>query len=229
MWKIRLDKYLWNLQIGSRKQIWELCKKWKILANWEISKSDQKIDFWDEIFLDFWDNPQILKVKEFVYILVNKPAWYVCSEVDEHIYKSYKKLLTDCIRAPSVKVAGRLDADTEGLIFCTNNGQLIHQITSPKKTLIKSYYVQVREILSEKNIQDLEAWVVLEDGYKTLPAKVDILWEKEINLHINEWKFHQIKRMLWTIWNEVVFLKRYKIWNFELGDLELWSWKEIQI
>ena len=228
MWKIRLDKYLWNLQIASRKEISQLCKKWKILVNWEKSKSDQKIDFWNEIFLDF-ENPQVLKVKEFVYILINKPAGYVCSELDEHNYKSYKHLLNDCIRKNVLKVAWRLDADTQGLLLCTNDGKFIHQITSPKKTLTKSYYVETRENLTQENIFELENWVILEDWYKTLPAKVDILGEKKINLHIHEWKFHQIKRMLWSVWNEVLFLKRYKIWDFELWDLKLWSWKEIEV
>lgn len=105
-------------------------------------------------------------VKQSVTILLNKPAGYVCSEIDEGGHLSYKQLLTDCVYAPLLKVAGRLDQDTKGLVVATSDGDLIHRIISPKKSKSESegkagewdkeYMVTCEKEVSDTDLVQLE-------------------------------------------------------------------------
>jgi 16S rRNA pseudouridine516 synthase len=108
--KIRLDKYLSNIGFCSRKETAKLAKKGLIKVNNEIvKKSDIKISLWDKIEV-LWEE---IIVKDKITVLLNKPSWYVSSDVDEGNYPSYKKLLENCIYKNMLNVAGRLDVDTE--------------------------------------------------------------------------------------------------------------------
>ena len=129
---------------------------------------------------------------------------YVCSDVAEGKYKSYRTLLDDCIYRDTLHVAGRLDADTTGLVLITNDGDLNHHIISPKKKMVKTYEVQLEKPIHDDAIKQLTAGVVLEDGYRTLPAHVIKTGEKKIILMIHEGKYHQVKRMLEAVGNKVI-------------------------
>ncbi|MEI6774856.1 MAG: pseudouridine synthase [bacterium] len=153
----------------------------------------------------------VIPYKPIVVILLHKPIGYVCSDVAEGKYKSYRMLLDDCIYKETLHVAGRLDADTTGLVLITNDGDLNHHIISPKKKMVKTYEVQVEKVINDAAIKQLEAGVVLEDGYHTLPAQVIKKSEKNIVLMIHEGKYHQVKRMLEAVDNKVVKLHRTQI------------------
>ena len=248
--KVRLDKYLANLGIGSREEVTKFVKQGFVKVNGElVKKADVKLQEGDEIcFLD-----EIIPVKENVTILIHKPAWYVSSDVDEGWYHSYKVLLSDCPYRNLLKVAWRLDVDTEGLLVASSDGSLIHNLISPKQGKQKIYYVELENELSQSHIDKLTQWVDIWD-YVAKPARLLILptsaeknlefgkfkketlsqipekllkWKQGILLAISEWKFHQIKRMAEAVWNKVVYLKRLKMWNYELEDLEKWSWKYV--
>ena len=92
-------------------------------------------------------------------------------------------------------VAGRLDRDTEGLVFCTNDGQFTRGIISPKKKLEKEYYVELASSISDEALMQLEAGVLIEDAYTTMPAQVKRVSETSILLTIHEGKYHQVKLM----------------------------------
>ena len=248
--KVRLDKYLANLWIASRKEIAKMVKQGLISVNSEeVKKSDIKLTENDTIQI-LWDEIPVL---ENVTLILHKPAWYVSSDVDEAGHKSYKHLLEDCIFKNLLKVAWRLDVDTEGLLVVSSDWKFIHELISPKRWKKKIYYVETQNKLSQQDIEKLEKWVDIGD-YVTLPAKVlklpadsekikqfwnfkgstlsqissqPIKWQDAILLEIVEWKFHQIKRMLEAVWNKVVYLKRLKMWDFELEDLLPWSWRKV--
>ena len=126
--------------------------------------------------------------------------------------------------------AGRLDYDTEGLVIIRTDGNLIHRIISPKKEVYKKYYVKVKKVLV--NEERLEAPLTLLDGkndtYITKDAKVEKIDDYSLYLSICEGKFHQVKRMLDAINNEVIYLNRVSIGKLELpSDLSLGSAIEI--
>jgi 16S rRNA pseudouridine516 synthase len=223
---VRLDKYLSQLWLVSRRSVWKIVSSWTVLVNGEeVYKSDLKIQYGDTVTFWWID----IEVKEFVYLLLNKPSWYVCSDIDEWWHASYQHLLKDCPYGKMMHVAGRLDFDTEWLVLCSNDGQFTHQIISPKKHLEKEYYVRTRDEIHDKTISELEKWVMLEDGYVTMPAKAVKDGSHSLKLIIVEGKFHQVKRMLEAVWNEVIYLRRDRIGEWRIDGIELGKWKYINV
>lgn len=135
----------------------------------------------------------------------------MCSDIPEGRHKSYRDLLDDCVYKETLHVAGRLDADTTGLVLITNDGDLNHQIISPKKKMTKIYEVDAEKPLSATNLNQLKNGVTLEDGYRTLPAQVQKISDKKILLSLHEGKYHQVKRMLEAVDNKVTKLHRTQI------------------
>lgn len=222
----RLDKYLANLWLLSRREAPLMCKKGAVLVNWEvIKKADYKLQWWEIISLD-WKK---IKVLEQVYCILYKSAWYISSDEDEFWYLSYKKQMLDCPYVNLLHVAWRLDVDTEWLLLLSNDGQFIHQVISPKRDKEKEYEVWLEKEINEDSCLELEHWVILDDWYKTKPAKVEKIEDKKILLTITEGKYHQVKRMLESVHNKVVYLKRLRIWDWNLEWLNPWDWKLIDI
>ncbi len=218
---MRIDKYLSNLWIASRKDINKLFKENKVYLNDIIcKKSDEKIKFWDKIKVD---EKEII-YKENIYVILNKPIDYVSSNIDESRYKSYKNLLTDCPYKDIIEIVWRLDVDTTWLLLLTNNWPLIHKLIHPKKDIFKTYYIESLNDISKQDLEKLENWVKIDD-FITKKAFAKKIKDKKIELSISEWKFHQIKKMLLAINNEVLKLHRISIWEIELGDLSEWKWR----
>ncbi len=221
----RLDKYLANLGLVSRREAPNACKSWNILVNGEIvKKSDFKLLGGEKLTV-FGQEVQVL---EKIYAILYKSAGYISSDEDEFGYPSYKKQMLDCPYVNLLHVAGRLDVDTEGLLLLSNDGQFIHQVISPKRDKEKEYEVWLQLPISLADCEQLQKWVQLDDGYLTKPAKVQQLEEKKILLTITEGKYHQVKRMLQAVGNEVVYLKRLRIGDWTLEGLEKGQWKLIE-
>lgn len=221
---VRLDRYLANLWYTSRRVSNLFMKDNNVLVNWlKASKSDMKLWLWDLVSIN-WDE---FEVKENVYVLINKPKWYISSNIDENWYLSYRKLLDSCPYRNIVNVAWRLDWDTEWLLIATSDWKKIHEIISPKRNCYKKYYCCWKNNLSDDDLNRLHKWVKLDDWYLTKMSIVERLSSNEVYLSIVEWKYHQIKRMFKSIWNDIVYLKRLSIWNISLWNLSLWEWKYI--
>lgn len=223
---MRLDKFIWNLGYGSRKQIHEHIKNWYIKVNFETTfEKDRKINFWD--IISVWE--ENIEYKEFIYVVLNKPEWFVSSTRAEWWHKSYLELLKDCPYSDIINIVWRLDFDTTWLLFLTNDWELTHKIISPKKDIFKKYIVWLKSEINENQIKKLETWVKVDlwekDSYVSKPAKVEKVNDKEIFLSITEGKFHQVKNMLEAVWNKVISLKRVSIWNLETLDLEMGKWR----
>ena len=113
---------------------------------------------------------------------------------------------------------GRLDKDTEGLLLITNDGDLAHRLLAPKKHVDKTYFVRLRDALSEEAGTKLETGVSIGEKKDTRPAKVERVDTDTILLTIQEGKFHQVKRMLQAVDNQVLYLKRITFGGLSLDE-----------
>ena len=220
---MRLDKFLGDQNIGTRKQIREYVKNGRCRVNGEVaSKADMHID--PEVDVIAFDEIE-LNYSQFHYYLLNKPVGVVSATRDKNA-----DTVLDLLDEPNVKglsPCGRLDIDTEGLLLITDDGELIHRLLSPKKHVDKVYEAHLAHELSEGDIRKLEEGVDIgdrnDDGSvdRTLPAKVLLTEDDEngrpvIHLTIREGRFHQVKRMLEAVGNEVLFLRRLSMGSLQL-------------
>ena len=209
---MRLDKFLCEMNIGSRSQVKTYIKQGLVSVNDIPAKSaDMKID---ENTAKIAFKGQTLSYQKFVYYMLNKPAGVV-SATQDNTADTVVSLLGDCYRKDIFPV-GRLDKDTTGLLLLTNDGELAHSMLSPKKHVDKTYLVETKERVTEEMILKLEQGVDIGEEKLTLPAKVKQLEDKKIELTITEGKFHQVKRMLKAIDNEVIYLKRLSMGSLKL-------------
>lgn len=216
MGKIRLDKYLADMGLGTRTEVKKDIKKGRISVNGEIIKSPEyKIDTQTDAVLA--DGKEIA-YEELIYYMLNKPQGVV-SATEDRRDKTVLDLISEKKRKDLFPV-GRLDKDTEGLLLITNDGELAHNLLAPKKHVDKKYFVRLKAPLSEENRKRLEEGVDIGEDKFTLPAQVFVLNEErdEAEIIIREGKFHQIKRMFHAVGNEVVFLKRLSMGSLVLDE-----------
>lgn len=219
---MRLDKYLAHAGIGTRKEVKMLIRKKHICVNGIVcAKDDTKInEKKDTITFDGED----VSYEPIVYIMLNKPKGVVSATIDE-----FHATVFDCIDAilpNDCFPVGRLDIDTEGLIFICNNGKLGHDLLSPKKHVDKTYYVALDHALNNEHIKMLESGTIVLDDVCIQPACVEVIDDTHIYLTICEGKYHQIKRMMHAVGNEVVYLKRIRMGNLYLDEsLQPGEWR----
>lgn len=207
----RLDKVLVHLGYGSRKEIKQLIKKKQITVNGvKAHDGGQKIfPLTDKITVQ----GQTVNYKEFIYVLLNKPQGTVSARKDRYSPTVIDLLPVELQNFKPFPV-GRLDKDTEGLLLLTNDGQLAHQLLAPKKQVPKTYYAKVDGLVTNNDIESFAKGIVLEDGYQTKPAKLNILEAgpcSKVKLTIYEGKFHQVKRMFLALGKTVTYLQRIAI------------------
>jgi len=211
---MRIDKFLSELNIASRSEAKKLIKQKRILVNGKtVTDAGFVIDeSKDCVELD----GKPLTYEKFVYFMLNKPAGVV-SATNDNIDKTVIDILSPEGRNDLFPV-GRLDKDTVGLLIITNDGDLGHRLTSPKHHADKTYLVKLRDDIDEPSIKKLETGVELNGDGMTRPAKVKVKDLKTIELSITEGKFHQVKRMLIAVGNEVVYLKRLSMGGLILDE-----------
>ncbi len=161
-------------------------------------------------------NGEPLTFCRFVYYMLNKPQGVV-SATRDLLDRTVLELLPEEKRAGLFPV-GRLDKDTEGLLILTNDGELAHRLLSPKRHVEKVYAVRIQRELSPEEIGRLSQGIDIGDDKPTAPAKVEVLGECEILLTIHEGRYHQVKRMLKAVGNEVLSLKRICFGRLQLDD-----------
>lgn len=226
----RLDKILANMGYGTRKEVKALVKRGEVLVNGEKMK-DSSVHINtdnDEIFV----LGEKLVYREFVYVMLNKPQG-VISATEDNRDRTVLDLMDDEIKFFNPAPVGRLDKDTEGLLLITNDGELNHMLLSPKRHVPKKYYAQIEGVVTKEDIEAFTNGVVLDDGYKSLPAKLKIIKANpgelsEIEVIIYEGKFHQVKRMFEAVGKKVVFLKRLEMGSLILDEkLSLGEYREL--
>lgn len=213
---MRLDKLLAHAGYGSRKDVKELLKKKRVkIADKVVVKGNLHVNPKEQIVTVDGDT---VDYEKYLYMIVHKPQNYISATVDDKD-KTVIDLVPEKYQHYDLAPVGRLDKDTEGLILLTNDGMLNHIITSPKTEIYKTYYATVDGQVTKEHIVQFKNGVVLDDGYKTKPAYLELVESgttSEIQLSICEGKFHQVKRMFRAIDMEVTYLKRLRI-----GDISL--------
>lgn len=221
---MRLDKFLCDTAGLTRTEAKNAVKKGQIAVNGHVQKAaDFKVKENTDT-VTFQGRP--LSYAAFHYYILHKPAGVITATEDKK-----ESTVMDILREEKVKnlfPVGRLDKDTEGLLLITDDGELAHNLLSPKKHVDKEYLVKVRDSISEDDCRKLSEGVDIGDEKPTAPAKVERVAEKEILLTIREGRFHQVKRMLQAVGNEVLYLKRLSMGSLRLPkDLEKGAYRPL--
>jgi len=227
---MRLDKFICKSTELTRTEAKKLLKSGEVKVNGEVIKNPAtQVHENNTITLDNGASEQTLSARKSRYIMMHKPQDTICSNVDE-IYPSILHYI-EVDKAFDLHIAGRLDADTTGLVLITDDGRWSHNIISPKKDCAKTYRVWLRDLIPEEKqitlIEHFNQGIQLQ-GEKTLtkPAILEIITKEEVLLTITEGKYHQVKRMFAAIGNKVVGLHREKIGEVILdAELELGQWR----
>lgn len=217
---MRLDKYLAHMGYGTRKEVKELIKKGNVVIDEQVIKSpDTKVNEDTIVIVDGMP----LQYVQYEYYLLNKPSGYLSATEDSH-YPTVMDLVF-CIRSDCAPV-GRLDLDTEGLLLITNDGQLAHQLLSPKHHVAKKYYVEVENTLPQDAKERFSKSMVFED-FTSSPAQYEQIDDTHATLIIHEGKFHQVKRMFEKIGCPVHYLKRIEFGFLNLEGVPLGEYREL--
>ena len=225
--EIRLQKYLAECGIASRRKAEEYIQKGKVQVNGKIiTELGVKIDPDKDIV--YFNNKKVEKQNENIYILLNKPIGYVTTTKDQF----NRQTVLDLIKGINKRIVpvGRLDMYTSGALILTNDGEFTYKVTHPSHEITKTYVATLRGIITNEEIEELRNGVEVED-YLTRPAKVKILktdTEKNISrieITIHEGKNRQVRKMCETIGRNVMALHRSKIGNIGVKDLKLGKWR----
>jgi 16S rRNA pseudouridine516 synthase len=211
---MRLDKYLCHARQLSRTQVRSVLKTGAVTVNGNIvKKPSHAVTVSDSVMLD----GEIVDIPAPRYFMLNKPSGYVCATIDaEH------PTVVDLINEPNkgqLQIAGRLDIDATGLVLLTDDGQWNHCITSPRHGHSKVYQVQLAAPLdTDIEVQFQQGIWLKGEKRPTLPAHCHRLAEREVELCIQEGRYHQVKRMFAAVNNRVLALHRCAIAHITLDS-----------
>lgn len=225
----RLDKILSNLGYGSRKEIKSIVKKGLVEIDGKLAKDNgMQVDPEASVIKV---NGEEIVYKKYIYLMMNKPNGVVSATYDK-----FDETVVDLLYAEDAVFepfpVGRLDKDTVGLLLLTNDGDLNHRLISPKHHVDKLYYAEIDKAVNETDIKAFEKGIVLDDGYKCMPAKLEILESDEegakVQVTLQEGKFHQVKRMFESVGKKVVYLRRIAFGGLPLDEsLEEGQYREL--
>ena len=209
---MRLDKYITECADYTRSEAKKLIKSGAAAVNGEICKNaETKIADTDTVTL----HGESLIYREYVYLMLNKPAGYV-SAVRDKAYPTVAELVPQEYARFNVYPVGRLDINTEGLLLLTNDGWFTHQLTSPNKNMYKRYFARLDAPAEESDIEAFAAGMEFKD-FTAKPARLEITDNpSEVYIEIAEGKFHQVRRMCARTGKNVLYLKRVAIGGLEL-------------
>ncbi|MBX4259692.1 pseudouridine synthase [Clostridium estertheticum] len=215
----RIDKILSNLGHGTRKEVKALLKKKKVEVDGVIATdSAMKVDPEKAVIKVSGDE---INYRKYIYLVMNKPAGVVSATVDRND-ETVIDLIDDQYRAFKPFPIGRLDKDTVGLLLITNDGELNHKLIAPKNHVDKVYYAEINKFIDASDINTFKKGVVIDDGYKCMPAELEVLTANEngseVMVTIQEGKFHQVKRMFESVNKNVMFLRRVSFGPLKLDE-----------
>lgn len=168
-------------------------------------------------------NGQKLTTRDFRYLLMHKPAGTICSNIDEAYPSLFNYLNID--KVTELHIAGRLDADTTGLVLITDDGRWSFNITRPEKQCQKVYRVGLSRPIADDVALMFQHGIKLQGEQQlTLPAQLEVISPKEVLLTLTEGKYHQVKRMFSAVGNRVATLHREKIGKLSL-DVKVGQWR----
>lgn len=202
----RLDKLLSSTGRWSRKEVKELVRQGRVLADGRpVRRPEEKYD--PDVSLLQVDG-QAVDCVPFVYLMLYKPEG-VLSATEDTKQRTVLDLLPEHLRRRGLFPVGRLDKDTTGLLLLTDDGPLGHALLAPKKHVDKVYLARVEGRVEQSDVDALAAGMVLGDGLRCLPAGLEPLGDgSECLVTLREGKYHQVKRMLAALGKPVLTLKR---------------------
>ena len=221
---MRLDRFLCEMNIGTRSQVKTLIRQGTVTVNGaaalspelRVDEASDKIAF----------HGKELLYRRFVYYMMNKPDGVVSASRDRAA-RTVVSLLGEDAREGIFPV-GRLDKDVTGLLLLTNDGELAHRLLSPRKHVDKTYRAVLEHGLRPEEIRRIETGLHIGEAQPTLPARVTVLEERIILLTLQEGRFHQVKRMLQAVGNEVLQLQRTAFGGLALDhSLRLGEYREL--
>lgn len=217
--KQRLDQLLTSLGYASRSESKKLITSGVVTVDGKrVTKSDFKA-FHHEVLFD----GEPLDSQQGMVILMHKPVGLVCSHDDGEGQLVYNLLPPRWQRRdPKISTIGRLDKDTSGVLLLTDDGALLHRLTSPKHHIPKLYEVTLDRPLRGDEEELFASGTLMLNGEKTpcLPAKFTVIDETHVTLEITEGRYHQVRRMFAAVRNHVTALHRSSFGDLRLGDLK---------
>ncbi len=225
MEKIRINKFLAELGVGSRRAIDKMIEEKRIKVNGVLAESGIKVDKSDKISV----NGKLLEFekKKKVYFMLNKPKRVLSTAKDERGRKTVVDLIDTKERIFPI---GRLDYDTEGLLLLTNDGEIFNKVIHPRTEVYKTYLVEARGNINMTTLNKLKRGIMLDDKM-TLPAKAKILLadERHTELHfaIKEGRNRQVRRMFELVGHPVINLKRIMLGELNLDGLEIGEYRPL--
>lgn len=220
MEKIKIHKYLSKSWVCSLRKAEEYIKNKEVFVNWELAHIWQLIDPENDK-VELWQKA-VEEQKKLVYFKINKPRGIVttCAQNDE-------QNIVDIIDIKQrVFPIWRLDKDTTWLLILTNDGRLANYLMHPRYNHQKEYVVETFWPISDTQLQKMRNGIFILWSY-TKKALIKRLSSWTFSIIISEWKNRQIRRMVESVWNEVKKLKRIRIENIELWNLDFWEYKEL--
>lgn len=219
---MRLDKYICQSTSFSREQALVFIEAGQVKVNGTVvTKASSQAHQNNCVSL----NNQVLTLRPFRYLLIHKPKDTICSNKDEKYPSVLNTLTIEHVEA--LHIAGRLDADTTGLVLATDDGSWSFNIITPSKQCEKIYRVSLAKPLAEHIIEQFALGIMLQGELKpTQPAILKMITPTDVRLTLTEGKYHQVKRMFAAVGNKVVTLHREQIGNVVL-DVPLGQWRHL--
>lgn len=224
--KIRLQKFMSECGVASRRKSEELIEQGKVRVNGSVAFLGDKISpKKDTVTVN---GKKITKQKEHKYIMLHKPRGFITTMSDEMERKCVAQLISDVPQR--VYPIGRLDRESEGLLLFTNDGEFANALTHPKKHVSKTYRVTVRPGITEEQIVAITEGIIIDDR-KTAPAEVRVITKEEnrvvLEIILYEGRNRQIRKMCEQLGLEVARLKRTAIGSVKLGMLKQGDWRDL--
>ena len=215
---MRLDKYLSDLGIATRKEIRQIVKAGRVSVDGSCASApDQKID--PEINTVTLDGEK-LSYRRFRYFAMDKPVGVLPASVDRK-QKTVLDLVPEEFRHLGLFPVGRLDKDTSGLLLLTNDGEFAHKVISPRYEIPKRYYAETEGITDERDTEAFARGLELRDGFQCRNAELFPSGGKSCEVIVREGKYHQVRRMLAAVGKPVAVLRRLSVGALELDKLPL--------
>ncbi len=224
--KVRLQKYLAESGVASRRKSEELIEQGKVKVNGEVAHIGDKINpKRDTVTVN---GKKIIKQKSHTYIMLHKPRGFITTMSDEMDRKCVAQLIKDV--PGRVYPVGRLDRDSEGMLLFTNDGEFANAMTHPTRHVPKTYRVTVRPSISEEQITKLTTGIMIDDRM-TSPCEVRVITKEEgrvvLEIILHEGRNRQIRKMCEEVGLEVARLKRTAIGSIKLGMLKQGDYREL--
>ena len=218
---MRINKYIALSGFCSRRKADELIDIGRVTINKDVAKKGDEVRENDIVRID--GERVRVKLDQYEYYILNKPKRVICSNEDKFGRVTAVSLINSNKR---LSTYGRLDYLTEGLIIISNDGDLYNKIMHPRQKLYKSYIATIDKEITEDHIEALSHGVVI-DGVKTAPAKVKVLTKTEVRIAIFEGRNRQIRKMFEVLGYFVKSLKRVKVGELTLKNLEVGKYRKL--